>query len=265
MWFAVFAFAIGACVGSFLNVCIDRLPEGLSILKPPSHCPGCGRRLRALDLVPIFSYLVLRGRCGECGSRIPLRILAVELGVGALFTFLYWIYCLDVGLLIAAAYVSLFLLLSVTDLEHGLIPNNVVYPAVVASIIAAPFRPSIGLHSLLPYGDGVVGSVISSLGGGIALFLVFLVIALMSRGGMGGGDIKMAALCGLAIGLANVPAALFICWVGGGFVAISLVVLRVKRKRDTIPFGPFLALGSTVALLWGDRVTSWYLNLMGVG
>ncbi|MDO8491516.1 MAG: prepilin peptidase [Dehalococcoidia bacterium] len=265
MWIPALVFALGACVGSFLNVCIDRLPQGLSILKPPSHCPGCGRGLTPVDLIPILSYVALRGRCRQCGSAIPRRVLAVEVGVGALFVFLYINYGLGIGLLVAAVYISLFLLLAVTDLEQGLIPNNVVYPAVVASVIVAPFRPPIGLEGLLPYGNGAMGSLIASLGGGAVLFLVFLVIALLSRGGMGGGDIKMAALVGMAIGIANVPAALLICWVSGGFVAVLLVVLRVKGRRETIPFGPFLALGGAIALLWGDRLTGWYLTLMGVG
>lgn len=264
MWTGVLAFVIGACVGSFLNVCIDRLPQGLSILRPPSHCPGCGRRLKPLDLIPILSYLALRGRCRHCGSSIPPRVLAVELGVGALFVLLYVHYGPDPGLVVAAAYISLFLLLAVTDLEQGLIPNSVVYPAVAASILVAPFRPQIGLAGMLPYGDGALGSLIIVLGGGAVCFLVFLAIALVSRGGMGGGDIKMAALAGMAIGLANVPAALLICWVSGGVVAILLVLLRVRRQKDTIPFGPFLALGSAIALLWGEQLTRWYLALMGV-
>ncbi len=264
MLMLIFGFIFGVCIGSFLNVCIDRLPAQQSLIKPPSHCPNCGRELRWFDLFPILSYLQLRGKCRYCGVRIPCRTLLIEFGMGILFALLGFYYGFSISFLFAGFYASLFLLLAIIDLEHGLIFNRIVYPAIGISLILAPFWSNTDLERSFFGNDGMMGAFLSSVVGGAVFFLAFFVIALVFRGGMGGGDVKMAALIGLAIGLSNVPVALLVAVIGGGLVAIILLLLKVKQRKEAIPFGPFLAIGAVIALFWGTNLADWYLKLMGV-
>jgi leader peptidase (prepilin peptidase)/N-methyltransferase len=257
--FIVIFIFLGMMVGSFLNVCGDRLPAGGSIVYPPSHCPECRRRLRAKDLVPVFSYLWLRGRCRYCQAPIPRRVLWVEIGTGVLFGLACWRYGLSLELLIALVYSSIFIVLLVIDLEHRLILNKVVYPAMALALLVST------LFSLfLPQVEIVPRIQWAAVGGGIGLVLFFLV-ALVSRGGMGWGDVKMAALIGLVTGFEPsrplVFVALLLAVIAGGLVAGILLALKIKRRREAIPFGPFLSLATIVTLLWGGNILSWYLGL----
>jgi leader peptidase (prepilin peptidase)/N-methyltransferase len=173
MLIIIFGFIVGICLGSFFNVCIDRLPLGQSIINPPSHCPTCEQKLKPSDLIPLASYLWLKGKCHYCGASIPRRILAVEAGTGLLFAFLCFNYGLSVRFLVLAFYVSLFLILAVIDLEHGLILNKIVYPAIGISLVLSPFWPSLGFARSFLGENTMLHVFLSSLcGGGIfaALF-----------------------------------------------------------------------------------------------
>ena len=257
-YIAVALFAIlGAVIGSFLNVCIDRLPVGQSLRRPPSHCPACQRRLGFWDLIPVVSYLWLRGRCRYCSAAIPRRILIVEVGTGLLFAFLWWRYGFDLQLLFFIFFGCLFIVLFFIDLEHGLILNKVVYPAAIVTLCIAPFRPDLGTANSL-IGIGIIDSLV---GGGIA-FGLFLLVALVSRGGMGWGDVKMAGLVGLATGFPLVLIALFISVVTGALVSVVLLFSRLKRRKDPIPFGPFLSLGAMATLFWGDAIYAWCRQIL---
>ena len=256
-------FVIGICVGSFLNVCIDRLPRGQSIVKPPSHCPICGRKLKLIELIPLASYLWLRGRCGSCGTRIPKRIIGVELGTGLLFAFLSFSYGLGVQFLILALCGSLFLVLAVIDLDHRLILNKIVYPAIGINLLLSPFWPSLGFARPFLGGDGMVHSFLGSLAGGLIFFSFLFAITLIFSGGMGWGDVKMAALIGLITGFPSVLMAMMISFLISGAVAVLLIAVRLRTRKEAIPFGPFLSLGAFVALLWGPEIIAWYLRLLG--
>lgn len=246
--FLIVSFALlGMVVASFLNVCIDRLPHKQSIIFPASHCAACHHRLSAKDLIPIFSYLWLRGRCRYCRAPIPKRILWVEIGTGALFAFLYWHYGLTVELPVIAIYCCLFIIITVTDLEHGLIPNRVVYPGMAIALVASIFLPQ----------PGIVPALI----GGAIGFVLFLLIVIVSRGGMGWGDVKLAGLIGLATGFPLLLIAIFLAVISGGLTALVLLMLKIKKRRESIPFGPFLALAAIVALLWGNSILQWYTGL----
>ncbi len=262
----IFLFALlGMVVGSFLNVCIDRLPSGGSLVYPPSHCASCHQRLGIKDLIPVFSYLWLRGRCRSCHTTLPRRLLWIEIGTGVLFAYLYGRYGLTIELAVIAFYSSLFIVLLAIDLEHGLILNKIVYPAIgVALIISIFLSPSRVVDP-----DGAVAWLLSSLpapgvaqaaiGGGIG-GLLFLLIAIVSRGGMGWGDVKMAALIGAVTGY-MVLVALFLAIIFGGLVAVALLLLKLKKRKEGVPFAPFLSLGAVVTLLWGADLLSWYLRL----
>ena len=252
----IFLFAIlGLVVGSFLNVCIDRLPQNKSIAYPPSHCEACQHKLSAKDLIPVFSYLRLRGRCRYCQVSIPRKLLWVELAAAVIFALLYWHYRLSPELGLMAFYACLFIVIFVIDLEHSLILNKVVYPTMVVALLLSLypwpwFSESIGMR--VAY---------AALGGAIG-FVVFLLIALVSRGGMGWGDVKLAALIGLATGFPLVFVAIIMAAILGGIVAVVLLVTRRRGRREMIPFGPFLAVAAMVTLLWGSNILSWYLGLM---
>jgi len=253
----VFLFAIlGLAVGSFLNVCIDRLPRNRSIVNPPSHCEVCQHPLAAKDLIPLFSYIRLRGRCRYCQSGIPRRSLWVELATGLIFAFLYWYYGLSSGLGVMAFYACLFIIIFVIDLEHGLILNKVLYPSMVVALLLALFLPQPWLTQWT-----VPGVANAAIGGGIG-FVIFFVIAVASRGGMGWGDVKLAALIGLATGFPLVFFSMIIGAILGGIVAVALVIAKRRKLKETIPFGPLLALATMVTLLWGNSILNWYLGLM---
>ncbi len=233
-------------MGSFLNVCIDRLPSGRSLLRPPSQCDACGRRLTPADLVPIISYLWLRGRCRSCGAHISYRLPLVEAATAGLFALL-WHYFPGPQFFIAAYYGSLFLVIAFIDLEHTIIPNQLTYPAL---LLALPL-------SIPQVDNGLVSSLI---GGAIGLAL--LVVPLLLPHGMGWGDVKMSALMGLSLGYPKVLVALALAMVLGGMVGIVLLALRLKGRRSAIPFGPFLSLGALAALVWGRQIADLYLRLV---
>ncbi len=244
----------GVAVGSFLNVCIDRLPAGGSLLHPPSHCPACQRRLAVKDLIPVFSYLWLRGRCRYCQAPIPRRVLWVELVSGLVFAFLWWQYGPTLKLGVMVFYYCLLAVILVIDLEHGLILNKIVYPAagvaLILVLVMAIFTPE----------QGFLKDITSALiGGGVGL-VVLLLVALIFRGGMGLGDVKMAGLMGVMIGFPGILTALLLAIVGGGLIAAILLLLRVKGRKGTMPFGPFLSLATMVTLIWGAEMMNWYLG-----
>lgn len=254
-------FIIGICIGSFLNVCIDRLPSGGSIVNPPSHCPNCERRLKRIDLIPVASYLWLRGRCRYCRTSIPRRILVVEVGTGLLFAFLSFSYGFGVEFLVLALCACLFLILAVIDLEHGLILNKIVYPAIGIGLVLSPFWPSLGFARPFLGGDGLLHSFLSSISGGLIFAALLSLIALLYSGGMGWGDVKMAALIGLITGFPSVLTAMMLSFLSAGTLAILLLLLRLRSRKEAIPFGPFLSMGAFIALLRGPELIRWYWGL----
>jgi leader peptidase (prepilin peptidase)/N-methyltransferase len=256
---------LGVVVASFLNVCIDRLPNKESLLFPASRCASCNHRLAVKDLIPILSYLRLRGRCRYCQTHLPKRLLWVEIGTGALFAYLYWHYGLSAELAIASIYCCLFIVFMVIDLNHGLILNNMVYPSIVAALVISIFLPpsnlshSNGTAALLFSNLPQSGIAQAAIGGSIGLVL-FLLIIIISKGGMGWGDIKLAILIGLVTGYL-VFIALFLAALSGGLFAVILLLFKIKKRKQGIPFAPFLSIGTMATLLWGNSLLNWYLGL----
>ena len=250
MVFPVFMALAGLAVGSFINVCTDRLPQGKSIAFPPSHCDSCSRRLTFLELAPVLAYIVLGGRCRTCGFRIPIRVPLVEAVTGGAFLALALAFGPSFQTLRLALFAVLFIIVFVIDLETGLILNKIVYPASVVAFGLSALEPGIGpLWALV---------------GAAAAFTLFLLIYILARGGMGGGDVKLAALVGLATGFPTVLVALFVTFVLGGVVAVALLASRRRGRRDAVPYGPFMVVGAGVALLWGLPIATWYVGLLGI-
>ncbi len=241
---AVFAVLLGLAIGSFLNVCIDRLPEGRSLIRPRSHCPACRTRLAEHDLVPVVSYLFLRGRCRYCSALIPLRVPLVEAGSGLLFLLLWARFGVSPHFVFVAAVACVFIVALVIDLERRLIPNRLVYPAIAAALLAIPFAAGPGPPQAL-------------WGGAVGLALLLLIV-LVYPGGMGLGDVKLAALIGLVVGFPLVLLALFLSFVLGGAVGAAALLARRAGMKDALPFAPFLAAGAMVALLYGEEILRWY-------
>ena len=251
----IIAFALfGTAIGSFLNVCIDRLPVGKSLLYPPSHCDTCQHRLSPKDLIPVFSYLWLHRRCRYCQAPIPCRPFWVEVGTGFLLAFIYWHYGLSIEFALTAFYGCLFIVLGVIDLEHRLILNKIVYPAVAVALIISVFLPQAeNIFFIWPVSlNGIIGGAIG--------FIFLLIPIVVYPKGMGWGDVKMAGLIGLVTGFPLVFVALLTAVILGGLVAGALLLLKIKSRKEAIPFGPFLSLATIATLLWGSYILNWYLG-----
>ena len=256
IYFIIVFGILGAAIGSFLNVVIDRLPDGKSLVYPPSGCDACQHRLSWLDLFPVFSYLFLRGRCRYCQAKIPIRILWVELGTGLLTAFLFWYFGWQLMLPVSIVYSSVLIAIAVIDFNHQLILNKIVYPVAVFALIVNFFVPDIfSWHNFL---FGLLGGAFGLI---FLLIAAFLSIVILKKEGMGMGDVKMAAMMGLMIGFPNIIVALFGGIILGGLTTIFLIIFKKKSRTDIIPFGDFLAIGTIITFLWGSDIIHWYLRL----
>lgn len=248
MSYYIFIFAVlGAATGSFLNVIIDRFPLRQSLLFPPSHCPVCQKRLAVVDLVPVLSYLWLKGRCRYCRAPIPRRILWVESGTMLAFVLLLWRYGLSVELGVMCCYWSLLVVIVVTNVERGIIPDKVVYPAGAVVLLINVFSREPGLVNGL-------------LGAGVGLGVMALPLGL-GRRGLGWGEVKLAGLTGLMLGFPDGLVALFLAVVGGVLAGLSRARSKGKERGKVLTFVPFLAVATVVMLLWGRSIVNWYLSL----
>jgi len=254
---------LGIAVGSFLNVCIDRLPLRKSLAYPPSHCDSCQHRLSVKDLAPLFSYLWLRGRCRYCRERIPLRVPLVELLSGALFFLAFWQFGLSVQFALTAFWCCVFLMIIFIDWEHQLILNKITYPAaIVALVILAidSFIPGVNLFPGRLFVPEI--SILSGVISAVILLLFFLLIVVFRPGSMGMGDAKMVALIGLVSGFPLVIFSMLLGVVIGGVVAIYLLAFKKKGRKDVIPYGAFLGIGPIIAILFDYEILNWYVNLV---
>ncbi len=229
-------------------MCIDRLPAKQSLSHPRSHCDNCNRTLDWFELVPVISYIALRGKCRKCGIHIPIRILIVEALTGSIFGYIGFEHGFTMEGITLMAYSCILITVFFTDLEKMLVLNVVVLPATVFALIFSIFLPDIGILK------AIYGTLIST---GIML-LVYVV----SRGGMGEGDVKLAMFIGAANGFPLVLAGLFIAIVGSGVLATFLLVTKLKKRRDAIPFGPFLATGALITMFWGREIVDVYLGVL---
>jgi leader peptidase (prepilin peptidase)/N-methyltransferase len=246
----LYAFLLGLLVGSFLNVCIYRIPKDESIVFPSSHCTSCQHKLQAKDLIPLFSYLFLGGKCRYCGEKIPWRYPLVELINGLGWVLIMWHYqgMITVQSIAGMLLFSFSLVLTLIDIKHYLIPNCLVVVLLVGGIIYHLWLREISIGLLLL---------------GLAVGFAFpFVIAVVSGGGMGGGDIKLCAAMGLWLGYPSIIYALFIGALLGSLVGIMLIICRIKTRKDRIPFGPFLMLGFLAMIFFQKQIVFWYLTII---
>jgi leader peptidase (prepilin peptidase)/N-methyltransferase len=244
----VFASIAGLLVGSFLTVVVDRVPSGRSVVAPGSACPSCGARLGALDLVPVISWVALRGRCRRCGAQIGVEPVLLELTTAALFAVLAAHFRLTWELGAFAAFAAGLIALTAVDLRSKRLPREISYATLA---IGAPLLAIAALVRDEPHRIAT-----AALGGAIALVMM-LAIYLASRGGMGDGDVRLAPLLGVFLGWLNpgiVPVGLLFGFFAGAVVGVVLLVVGRAGRKTALPFGPFLALGAIVAIFVGQRV-----------
>jgi len=241
---------LGLAVGSFLNVCIHRLPRNQSLNSPPSRCPSCEYRLRWFDNIPVLSYVLLGGRCRKCRAPISIRYPVVELITMALFIIhgvvFGWSALLVPRLVFACAMVVLFAI----DLEHQLLPNVITLPGIVVGVIASAVLP-----------PGIVDALIGVLIGGGVLWLIGEAYYRFSgHEGMGGGDVKMLAMIGAFLGWKLVLVTLVLSSIAGSLIGLAVIAFRKGGMKYALPYGTFLSLAALVASLFGDRILDWYLG-----
>lgn len=271
--FILLSAVVGLAIGSFLNVVVHRVPAGLSIVAPPSRCPGCEQEIAWYDNIPVLSWLLLRGKCRHCGAPISPRYLIVEVLTAVAFALVTWWWwpqiehSPDGGILAANCvllaawlfFAAVSIALAVIDMETHRLPNVIVLPAIVVSTVLLTVATILaGDWTLLR--DAVIG--------GAALFAFYLIVALISPRGMGFGDVKLAGLVGLQLGWFGWQAVVmggFAAFLIGGVVGIVLLLLGRATRKSGIPFGPYMLAGAWIGMVVGVDILTWYLTLMGVG
>lgn len=243
---------LGLLVGSFLNVVVHRVPRNESVVRPRSRCPGCGAELAARDNIPVLSWVLLKGRCRSCGEPISARYPALELLTAAVFAATAARLGADAALPAFLVVMAGLVAISAVDLERFIVPNRILYPTL---FLAAPLL--LGAAAV----DGGWSHVRTAAIGGAAGWGLLLVIHLISPAGMGFGDVRLAGLIGMMLGWLSVGhlfVGLFLAFLAAAVVGVALIVVGVKGRKDKVPFGPFLAFGALLAVLFGAQVLDWY-------
>jgi leader peptidase (prepilin peptidase)/N-methyltransferase len=235
---------LGAVIGSFLNVVAHRVPLGESLVSPGSHCPGCGAPVRPYDNIPVVSWLLLRGRCRNCGMRIAPRYPLVELATAIAFAAVVAVRGFDDDLILELPLVAALIALAAIDFDHRLLPNKIVYPLAAYGVIA----------TLLVDQDDLVENLIA----GAAAFVFLLAAVIAYPRGMGMGDVKLAGAMGLYLGLSVIPA-LLVAFLSGSLVGVAIIAREgAAGRKKAVPFGVFLALGGIVGVLAGPELIDLY-------
>ncbi len=245
--YTVFAGIFGLVFGSFYNVVGLRIPKKESIVAPPSHCVSCNRRLSAIDLVPVFSYVFLRGKCRTCGAKVSPIYAITELATGVLFAFATWKLGITWELFVALLFISLLVIINVSDIAYMLIPDRILLFFLPILIIGRIISP------LDTWWDSIVGAAVG--------FGLLLLIAVVSKGGMGGGDIKLFLLIGLVLGTTDTLITLFLASIIGMITGIIVLKIKGKGRKTPVPFGPSIVVASIITYFYGQQLIDMYLNL----
>jgi leader peptidase (prepilin peptidase)/N-methyltransferase len=261
-------FLSGLLSGKLLNLLADAATAEEGRWGGTVLSSGCKTKRTVVALLPLAGFFRNSTACSHCCKPIPLRVPLVELLTGVAFAFLFGMYGWSLELPVLIIFSSLFITLFITDIEHTLLPNVITYPGMGIAVLIALLITLLNIQPQWAYRFSENGFlsilniyIVNAVAGGLCGFLFFLVVALIFRGGMGFGDVKLAALMGLAMGLPTLLVAVFLGIVGGGLVAAILLIAKLKKRKEAIPFGPFLCLASIVALMWGKAILAWYLNL----
>lgn len=258
MQFYLIVFLFGAVIGSFLNVCIYRIPRDLSIVWPSSRCPSCGSPIRPWDNIPVLSYLLLGGKCRSCRAGISIRYPVVEALNGAFYLLLMWRFGPYWHTLVYALFCSAMIVITFIDLDFQIIPDRITLPGIPLGLLAGsmllpdPFLRAVPL--------GWKASLIGAASG--FLFYYFIAVAgekLLKKEAMGGGDIKMMAMVGGFLGWKGIILTTFLGSLFGSVIGLLMILFRGRERGSQIPFGPFLAAGALFSLFYGQEILFWYL------
>lgn len=254
-------FITGLIFGSFFNVVIYRLPEGKSIIAPRSFCPSCGAKLKAYDLIPVFSFIFLRGKCRYCGCKISFRYPLVELVTGVVFVILYIKFGLSVEFIFTVFLMSILLMVFFIDLEHMIIPNELVIAGLIGGIALFVLR--------FWFDDALVGDsqwyspILGMLATSGFLLLVALIgLAIYGTDAFGMGDVKIFLPIGLILGLKLSVISLVFSIFIGGITGLFLIITGLKHRKSHIPFGPFIVMGTFLSILFGNEFFAWYVGML---
>ncbi|WHY65872.1 A24 family peptidase [Neobacillus sp. SuZ13] len=244
-------FLYGITLGSFYNVVGLRVPIKQSIIKPRSACPTCGHQLKTFELIPVVSYIIQGGKCRGCQSQISPVYPTFELLTGVMFVTAPLVIGWSSELLVALSLISMFMIIIVSDIHYMLIPDKILIWFAGIFLLERIFLP------LSPWWDSILGAVTG--------FSLLLLIAIVSKGGMGGGDVKLYALIGLVLGFKLVLLSFFLSTLYGAVIGGLALLLKIVKKRQPIPFGPFIAAGTLTAYYWGTEIIDFYLRFLNRG
>ena len=250
----IFIFLFGLCIGSFLNVCIYRLPISKSIASPSrSICPGCGSMIRFYDNIPVVSYLFLNRKCRHCGCIIPFRYPMVEILSGLFAIFILNKFGLSIDFFVYFIFISSLIVVTFIDLDHRIIPDAITLPGIPIFF---------ALSFLLPEPDWINSALGIIAGGGSLLAIAWTYNLLTGKEGMGGGDIKLLAMIGALAGWKGVLFTIFVSSAVGTIIGIILMIVTRKGMKLAVPFGPFLSLGAVIYIFFGTDLINWYFNFL---
>lgn len=267
---SIFAFVLGSMIGSFLNVCVYRLPKNLSVVKPRSRCPKCEKEIAWYDNIPVISWIALGARCRNCSAPISWQYPLVEALTGFLFFLVFWRFGISGATPVYMLLTASLVLVTFVDLTDWTIPNEVTFPGVPIGLgcaVATMFYPTSGLHIEGPF-DPVINSLIGIMAGGGSLYLLDkLTLVLLKKRSMGFGDVKLLAMLGAFFGLYGVMFTFFVACIVGSFIGVAVVIMQ-RRSGEAVqgghylPFGPYLCLGGFVYMLYGPELIRAYWSFL---
>ncbi len=247
IYYGVIIFIFGTIIGSFLNVCIYRIPMQQSIAYPPSHCTNCGSRIKWYDLIPIVSYVILKGKCRNCGEKISKKYPIIEFITGLLYVMLYIKFGISIDIVKYIVFISILIVIGMIDFNT----TDVYFKTTIVGIISAVVFLGIYYYNGLPIKTYIYGG---TAGGGLLALII-----LITKGGMGWGDMEICLVCGLFLGLKLTFMMLFLSFITGAVIGVMLILLGKKSRKDYIPFGPFIITASIITVFWGQNILNWYI------
>ena len=252
-------FLIGIILGSFFNVCIYRIPRKISIVKPPSACTKCGTRLKAIDLLPVFSYIFLKGKCRYCNEKVSMRYLGIEMLTGIMYVCLFYRFGFTIDFLVAIFLMSILIIVFFIDQKHFIIPNALVLAALIGGVVVMVYNAFYPLQIYYKHNawNPLMGMMVAvGFLGAVGLLGNFIY---KTDEAMGMGDIKLFAAIGMFLGWQLTIVALFLSFLVGAAISVVLVVCKRKKRQDKIAFGTFIVVATFITIMFGQQFLSWYI------
>jgi len=253
IYIKIIIFILGLLIGSFLNVCTYRIPRGESIAFPPSHCPNCNTKIRPYDLIPVLSYILLRGKCRNCKTKISIKYPILEFFIGLMFLLIYNVYGLSFNFIKFTVFTSFIVIIGVIDYNSKEVYSITTYGGSLLGLVFLIIKYFKG-ENILTYLYG------AAIGGGVIYLIILIGQVIYKQEAMGFGDLEICVLSGLFLGFSNTVLMLLISFVLGGALGSILLVTKLKERKDEIAFGPYLSIAAVIAMLYGDEIINLYLK-----